>query len=193
MKLQLICGSPRSISQSENVSRYLAGLLDARTDVSHEFTRVADLVRNDPRYFELEANEALDATAKEASGFIFVTPEYSGMVPPAAKQWFFKVDNASLAHKPILIVGVSGGVGGTYPITEIRSAATKNTRLVCVPEHVIVRNANDDFFAEGNTDKGVEEAVRRLTLGIDVLVAYAEGLTETRQHVMKDGGTFYGM
>jgi NAD(P)H-dependent FMN reductase len=157
MKIQIICGSPRQNSQSLNVSRFVSSILYDHTNIDHDIISIADLINEDPKYFTLEENVDLTSGANLASGFVFVAPEYSGMAPPAAKQWFFKIGQDALAHKPVLLVSVSAGVGGTYPIAEIRSAATKNNRLICIPEHIIVRNINDDCFFEKNAQKGSEE------------------------------------
>ena len=42
-----------------------------------------------------------------------------------------------MAHKPGLIVTVSAGLGGSYPVTELRISSHKNTRLCYIPDHVL--------------------------------------------------------
>ena len=72
-----------------------------------------------------------------------VVPEYGGMATPIAKNLFLLCDDGELFHKPGLIVSVSSGNGGAYPITELRSSSYKNTHIMWIPENIIIRNVED--------------------------------------------------
>ena len=48
-----------------------------------------------------------------------------------------------MAHKPALIISVSSGPNGVYPVSELRSYSAKNNGLLYIPDHVIIRNVKD--------------------------------------------------
>ena len=77
---------------------------------------------------------------QSSDGFILVVPEYGGMSSPNAKNFFLICDNGELAHKPGLIISISSGNGGAYPVSELRSSSYKNTHILWIPEHIIIRN-----------------------------------------------------
>ena len=66
-------------------------------------------------------------------------PEYGGMATPNSKT-FLVFNNGELFHKPGLIISVSSGTGGAYPISELRSSSYKNSHIMWIPEHIIIRN-----------------------------------------------------
>ena len=76
----------------------------------------------------------------ESDGFIFIVPEYGGMATPNAKNFFLICGEGELAHKPGLLVSISSGNGGSYPISELRSSSYKNTHIMWIPENIIIRN-----------------------------------------------------
>jgi NAD(P)H-dependent FMN reductase len=45
-----------------------------------------------------------------------------------------------VAHKPALLVSVSSGRGGAFPINQMRQLGYKNNRIMYLPEHLIVRS-----------------------------------------------------
>ena len=81
-----------------------------------------------------------------------VVPEYGGMSTPNSKNFFllfnffffffFFLLNGELFHKPGLIVSISSGNGGAYPISELRSSSYKNSHIMWIPENIIIRNVN---------------------------------------------------
>ena len=88
-----------------------------------------------------------------SDGFILVVPEYGGMATPAAKNIFLLCGNGEFAHKPGLIVSLSSGNGGAYPIAELRSSSYKNTHLMWIPENIIIRNVEE--FNSGAHGKNI--------------------------------------
>ena len=62
---------------------------------------------------------------------------------PAGLKNFFLLAGSTLAHKPAMIVGVSSGRGGRYPIAELRSSSYKNTKVVYVPDHLYIDKCED--------------------------------------------------
>ena len=62
------------------------------------------------------------------------------MATPIAKNFFLICNKGELAHKPGLIVSISSGNGGAYPVSELRSSSYKNTHIMWIPEQIIIRN-----------------------------------------------------
>jgi NAD(P)H-dependent FMN reductase len=121
---------------------------------------------------------------KAADGFIVVSPEYHGMVSSRLKNLMLLTSRNEVGHKPGLIVTVSGSLGGSYPVAELRAHTTKNNRLVWVPDHVIIRGApkyfKDDVAPE---DQKIQADLQgRLTLGLEQLYAYAEAMKPLRSN-----------
>jgi len=60
-----------------------------------------------------------------------------------------------LGHKPALIVAVSSGDGGAYPVSELRMSSYKNNRLCYIPEQVALKSMREtteihhDKFSNG--------------------------------------------
>src|SRR5690606_9950684 len=75
----------------------------------------------------------------DCDGFVMVTPEWNGMVPAGLKNFFLLIRD-EFTHKAGMIVSVTSGISGSYPVAELRMSSYKNTRLCYIPDHVIVRN-----------------------------------------------------
>lgn len=105
------------------------------------------------------------------------------MACPAIKNFFIYASKAELAHKPGLLVGVSSGVGGAYPISELRASSYKNCRLCYVPEHLLVRHVEsvlNEVTAAGIDDQRIRE---RADYALDILVRYAQALRPVREAI----------
>ena len=106
-----------------------------------------------------------------SDGFIFIIPEYGGMASPSSKNFFLLCGNGELSHKPGLIVSISSGQGGSYPIMEIRSSSYKNTHIVWIPENIIIRNVVNFSSSSKNIPEWIDDRID-YTLGL--LIKYAE-------------------
>jgi NAD(P)H-dependent FMN reductase len=124
----------------------------------------------------------------QSDGFIFVVPEYGGMATPAAKNFFLLCGNGELSHKPGLIVSVSSGNGGAYPITELRSSSYKNTHIMWIPENIIIRNVEE--FNPGNHGENIPEWLdNRIDYVLKLLLVYASNMKPLRELInRKDFG-----
>ena len=49
-----------------------------------------------------------------------------------------------------LIVSISSGNGGAYPISELRSSSYKNSHILWIPENIIIRNVKQ--FSQENME-----------------------------------------
>jgi len=192
MKLGVICGSHREDSQSEKVGRYAAGqLLDnGIADDCYVFSLAGNplpfwdegMWSGDPKW-----ETALGDLRREldsCDGFVVVTPEWHGMVPAGLKNFFLLLPGTGeLAHKPALIISVSGGAGGgAYPIAELRMSSYKNSRICYLPEHLIVRNAGKVFNSDpSDNDPDTHDYLhKRLVYDLELLREYARALHDVR-------------
>jgi NAD(P)H-dependent FMN reductase len=184
MKIGVICGSHRNNSQSEKIGRYAAAKLEELGLVDETF--VFSLAGNPLPFWDegvwnddpgwSEAIGGLKAELGDCAAFIVVTPEWHGMVPSGLKNFFLLLPGTDVvAHKPALIVSVSAGAGGAYPVAELRMSSYKNSRICYLPEHLIVRNAAKVFNAEpsDNDPESHDYLDARLTYCLEMLREYA--------------------
>lgn len=190
MKISIISGSHRHDSQSEKVARHIQHSLEAH-DLCEE-TFLFPLAGNvlplwdqgiwdgDPTW---EARLApLSKAFSESDGFVIISPEWHGQVPAGLKNFFLLWSKGELAHKPALIVTVSSGDGGAYPVAELRMSSYKNNRICYIPEQIIVRNVesvlNDDPAA--NNPSADQYFRDRILYALTQLKAYALALRDVR-------------
>jgi NAD(P)H-dependent FMN reductase len=127
-----------------------------------------------------------------ADAFIFLIPEYSGMASPAFKNFILYCSSQMLAHKPAMLIGISSGVGGAYPIAEVRSTSYKNTRVVYIPDHVIIRSVEN--FHKTEITEGERMLKKRIEDSIAVLELYGKALKNVRENLNWDFKTYpFGM
>ncbi|WP_439106598.1 NADPH-dependent FMN reductase [Congregibacter sp.] len=192
MKIGIISGSHRNDSQSEKVARYATAQLESHglCDETYVFS-LADnplpfwdegLWTGDPKWEE--AIGELRGELNSCDGFIVVTPEWHGMVPAGLKNLFLLFPGSGeLAHKPALIISVSGGAGGgAYPVAELRMSSYKNSRICYLPEHLIVRNAGQVFNEDSteNDDHQHDYLHARLTYCLEMLSEYTRAFQQIR-------------
>ena len=187
MKIAIISGSHRKESQSERVSRYIQSTLAAR-NVESEIISLSgnplplwdeEVWANSPTWDSLWT--PISKKLQSASAFVIVTPEWAGMAPPALKNFLLLCSTTEVGHKPALIVAVSSGLGGSYPIAELRLSSYKNNRLVYLPEHVIVRDVANLLHGDTAAGKRDEEARARIGYGLNLLEEYARALVSVRE------------
>ena len=186
MKIGVICGSHRENSQSEKVGRYAAAKLEELGLV--DGTYVFSLAGNPLPFWDegvwsdddtkwSEAFGDIKAELAACDAFIVVSPEWHGMAPAGLKNFFLLLPGTDVvAHKPALIVSVSGGAGGgAYPVAELRMSSYKNSRICYLPEHLIVRNAGKVFNEDSseNDPESHDYLDARLTYCLEMLREYA--------------------
>lgn len=197
MKLVVVSGSHRIESQSERVSKFCMELANQKGFEAN----LINLAGNPFPFWDesiwnvgvkqwskgvfKEAAQLLD----EASAAIIVSPEWSGMVPPGLKN-FFLLAEASLAHKPVLLVGITTGMSGTWPIAELKISSSKNTRIVYIPEHVILRHVDKLLVGPSPVDLADQWVRSRLAYSIEILGEYSKALAAVRASGKIDMKTF---
>ncbi|MDG9926892.1 MULTISPECIES: NAD(P)H-dependent oxidoreductase [unclassified Pseudomonas] len=183
LDIALIAGSSRTGSQSAKVARYLRQRLIDLGLTSPERSGLIDLGERPLPLWPADdkgpwADYQQQLTAADA--LVVIAPEWNGMACPAVKNFFLYTSKAELAHKPALLVGVSSGVGGAYPISELRASGYKNCRIAYLPEHLIVRHVEavlNEGEAAGEGDLRIR---RRADYALDILGKYAEALKPVR-------------
>ena len=114
------------------------------------------------------------------------------MATSGIKNFLHLCRNDLVGHKPALIVSVSAGINGAYPIAELRMTGGKNNRLCFIPEHVIVRNApsilnGPEPDEENRHDNSIR---RRFDYALRLLVEYGHSLKRVRDSGLIDPENF---
>ncbi len=202
MHIAIIVGSHRKDSQSSRVGAYIAKDL-SRIDSSVTVDTI-DLAGNPlPLWDESvwQGDSQLAALWKpfrdrirKADGFVIISPEWAGMVPPGLKNLLLFAGPKEVGHKPALIVAVSAARGGSYPVNELRTSGYKNSRLVYIPEHVLVQDVADVLAGETPTSDRDAWLRRRIEFADRLLLEYAKALAPIRSSGLTEHAEFpYGM
>lgn len=190
MKISIISGSHRNPSQSAKIGRYIEDLFKKDTSDIEPF--LYTLADNPLPLWDQSVWEADEAWIKRlaplkeqfsnSDAFIIISPEWHGQVPAGLKNFFLLFSRFELGHKPALIVSVSSGAGGAYPVAELRMSSYKNNRLCYIPEQLIIRDVENVFNdkAEDNDEKSDLFYKERLNWCLDILKGYAKALKGMR-------------
>jgi len=182
MNITLISGSMKEHGQSSRIAGVIAEQLKNQGHSIH-IIEAKNLPYWDESMWGKDGQTAkiwapMSETLQKSEAFIVLAPEYNGTVPAALKNFFHCLSGKEAAHKPALLIAVSAGQNGSYPIAELRATASKNNKLVFIPDHLIVRNAEnvlrDDVAAEHQDAHDYIQA--RLTYSLDVLTQYAAAM-----------------
>jgi NAD(P)H-dependent FMN reductase len=196
MKISIISASHRINSQSKKISGFLQNNLSNIDSKLNTF--ILDLAdaalplwspeKKDRNGIWGETWNSISSNLNESDGFVLVVPEYGGMATPSAKNIFLLCGNGELAHKPGLIVSVSSGNGGAYPISELRSSSYKNTHIMWIPENIIIRNVEE--FNPGAHGKNIPDWIdNRIDYVLKLFLSYALNMKPIREIVnRKDFG-----
>jgi NAD(P)H-dependent FMN reductase len=130
---------------------------------------------------------------ESADALILGTPEWQGMATPQAKNFFLLSSSQQLGHKPGLLVSVSAGRGGAYPIAELRASSYKNTRIVWMPEHLIVRDVPSVLNRDAPESPDDEWIRDRIDYALTHLIHYASALSTIRDQLPRDARFSNGM
>ena len=187
MKISIISSSHRINSESKKISGFLENnLLNLNDNLDIFSLDLAELSlplwSPDKKNGEGVWGETWSSISKNlesSDGFILIVPEYGGMATPAAKNIFLLCGNGEFSHKPGLIVSVSSGNGGAYPIAELRSSSYKNTHIMWIPENIIIRNVEE--FNPGSHGKNIPDWLDvRIDYVLNLLLAYASNMKPLR-------------
>jgi len=201
MKITIISGSHRQPSQSAKVAGHIQGRLQQLPGDPIE-AGIYSLAGNplplwdqgvwegDPKWSDYL--DPLRAQLKASDGFVVIAPEWHGQVPAGLKNLFLLCSRFEVGHKPALIVTVSSGDGGAYPVAELRMSSYKNNRICYIPEQLIIRNVesvlNDD---PADNDPDTDHYFReRIDWTLGILKEYATALKQVRASGVTDTDKF---
>ena len=195
MKIGIIVGSHRSESQSSKVGAYIEKQLHKLYSNTASFYTL-DL-RNNPLPLWSEDKwkpqndmqklwKPYSDELKLCDGFIIISPEWGGMVTPGLKNFFLLCDGQELAHKPALIVSVSAGINGVYPISELRMSSYKNNYISYLPSHIIVRNVNDVLNEEESVNDRDTSIRERIWYELSIFTHYVKAYKKIREEAEFD-------
>jgi NAD(P)H-dependent FMN reductase len=191
MNLVIISASQRTQSQSVKVAKYIAESVTGYEKVTHFELCQYNLPLWDgtPAGKSTEQSDwpLLNQQISQADAFIMITPEWSGMASPLLKNLLLMCSGQDTAHKPVLLIAISGGISGVYPIAELRMNAFKNNKLVAIPDHLIIRNVgevlnSDNDSALSERDTNIRD---RIGYSLHVLSHYSETLKALRTNLSK--------
>lgn len=187
----IISGSHSPDSQSARLASYLRERLQ-RLEIAGEVT-LHDLGTAPLPLWQEGAQYPLAEQADRADGLILISPEWHGMATPALKNWFLYMDLQWLAHKPVLLCGVSAGAGGLYPVLELRSFSFKNFRPCYLPDQLVVRDVQA-VIQPGEAAGEAAACQRRIDHTLHLLRAYIGGFEHIRRALPESAAAFrYGL
>ena len=183
-KILIINISLRKESQSQKVSQYLLNQINKKEQNQSKILNYIDLdlpLWNQDLAGNKEVLKPIVDKLEEATGYIFVTPEYNGACSPALNNLCLFLSQESY-HKTVLLVSVSAGRSGSYAITEARGNTYKNTKLNYIPEHLIIRDVNNvlnivmdkDSIQLSEEDKYIRERIIYTLSNFDIYCTYSK-------------------
>ena len=188
MKISIISASHRKKSQSDRVANIISSKIKSTKPSINLFNLDLSL-SNLPLWSPDKKNgygiwgdlwKNISNELNQSDGFIFVVPEYGGMATPQSKNIFLLCGEGELAHKPGLIVSVSSGNGGAYPIADLRAFSYKNTHIMWIPENVIIRNVEE--YNPGEHGSAIPEWLdNRIDYTLEILLAYSLNMQPLRE------------
>lgn len=190
MKISLISTSHREKSQSNRISKILEEVILKINNriICYNLNMHESKIplwtsnrKENSKFWEKDF-EKISNELKNSDGFIMIVPEYGGMATPNSKNLFLLFNNGELFHKPGLIVSISSGSGGAYPIAELRSSSYKNSHIMWIPENIIIRNVEQ--FSPGNHGLLIPNWMDdRIKYSCNLLIKYAEYLKPLQQYI----------
>ena len=188
MKISIISASHRKESESERIANLIGSKIKSNQPSINLFNLDLSLSnlplwspdKKDGSGIWGEQWKNISKELKQSDGFVFVVPEYGGMATPNSKNIFLLCGDGELAHKPGLIVSVSSGNGGAYPIADLRSFSYKNTHIMWIPENIIIRNVQE--YNPGNHGNSIPEWLdNRIDYTLEILLAYSLNMRPLRE------------
>ena len=190
MKISIISASHRKNSQSRRISKIIKDYILKKNN-SLDFFSLDMFESNIPLWtsekkenskFWNKEIKLISSELASSDGFIFVVPEYGGMATPNSKNFFLVFNNGELFHKPGLIVSISSGNGGSYPISDLRASSYKNSHIMWIPENIIIRNVEQ--FLPGNHGELIPAWIDdRINYSCDLLIKYSQFLKPIQNYI----------
>jgi len=176
MNLIIISASQRKNSQSVKVAQYIAESVTGYEKVTHFELCQYNLPLWDGTQEGKSSQQSdwplLNEQINQADAFVMITPEWGGMASPLLKNLLLMCSSQDTAHKPVLLVGLSSGISGVYPIAELRMNAFKNNKLVAIPDHLVIRNVEEILNSDNEAELAERDTQVRHRIGYSLHVLY---------------------
>lgn len=179
MKITIISGSTRDDSQSKRIANHLSfcftklNIDNSVLDLNEQKLPLYNATESGP--WKLIWNE-ISRLLNQSDGFIFISPEWDGMFSVGLHNMFHYA-NKELADKPVLLVGVSSGRGGQYPLQQMRIMGYKNKRFVVIPESLHYDHIQGSLIDNAFVNNHITE---RTNYALQVLIEYTKSLKLVR-------------
>ncbi|QSX30714.1 NAD(P)H-dependent oxidoreductase [Shewanella cyperi] len=189
MRLTIINGSQRQPSQSGRVARFLAQ--EAERQGHFAQLEVVDLAELQLPFWDGDSQESkgadwqlLEPKLAASDAYILITPEWSGMATPLLKQFLMNASVPVTGHKPALLVSVSAGINGVFPLGELMQSGNKNNKLVFIPANIIVRDVDEMLHPQPREAQLPHDiAIReRIDASLELLGHYARALQPLKEY-----------
>ncbi len=191
MNVIIISASMRGGSQSLKVSNWLsahAGTIGFDSEVLDLHECKLPLFDNGETVAENQAS--LLEKLSNADAYIFVSPEWNGMMSHGLINMLHYVEK-EMAYKPVMLVGVSAGRGGIYPIAQMKQLGGKNRHYIVSPENLVVSGVGSAFNSpELNQDEPDFVLKQRAEYSLNVLLELAKSMTQVRSSGVLDFENF---
>ncbi len=202
MKLSIIAGSHRQLAQSSKVAHFINDRI--KTLNLFDSSYILDLAKAELPFWdegvwrgEEKWKQVWTPIAKvleSSDAFIVITPEYGGMVTAKLKNFFLLANSKMMGHKPGLIVSVSSGLSGSYPVNELRTSSYKNTKINYIPEHLVIRKVEECLNETPNTESEFDTFLRpRVDFSLKLLAEYSKAMAPIRNADLNFKDFPYGM
>jgi NAD(P)H-dependent FMN reductase len=184
--IAIVAGSSRSNSQSARIARFMRQRLISQHGLAEANVSVIDLgsyplplwPTGDGGPWGMFEKQLLKADA-----LVILAPEWNGMACPAVSNFFLYASKTQLAHKPALLAGVSAGVGGSTPISELRAYSFKNCRLCYIPEQLVIRHVEQVCNMPEPVSEDDRRIRERMDYALEILLRYAQALAPVREAI----------
>jgi FMN reductase len=172
IRIAVLCGSVRPGNYTGKAAALVLEELHKYPDIAVDVIDPAGLDLPLPGVGPVSAAvREMQQKVTDATGVVFVTPEYHGSFSSVTK---LIIDNmgfpSGLRGKPVALLGVASGVIGAIKALEHLRSVCSHVGSIVLPGPVSVANVREVFDADGNClDAAVEKRIRELPL---ILVDY---------------------
>jgi NAD(P)H-dependent FMN reductase len=185
MKIGIISSSHRKNSRSMQTARWVSEVL-VQKNFECELFDLAEMEFPfwNEEFWKADSDETADwipisERLSSCVGFVLISPEWAGMMPPKLTNFLLLCSRQELSYKPTLLVSVSAGPSGTYPIAQLRMSGSKNNQMVFLPDHLIIRNVST-FFDELNEQHPI---FKRLEFNLEVMGSLVPAFQQLRKTI----------
>jgi len=192
-RISIIAGSQRPGSESAKVGQFISKAIDQLGSAAD----FIDVGANPLPLWDENLGKKGDQwdptwtkarkTLQGADGLVIISPEWGGMASPALKNLLLLASPKELGYKPALLISVTSGRSGSYPISELRSSGYKNNKILYLPDHVIIRDVEHVLNTppgETPSSDGDKLIRSRLHFSLEVLLLFTRSLAPLRQDPM---------